>query len=59
MSYLTDGTELYEVVAEDMAENFGLRRGQLRTTFIRRCRPPYDACALDDFALLCYGFVRP
>jgi hypothetical protein len=59
MSYVTDGTELYEVVAEEIVENFGLRRGQLRTTFIRSCRPPYDVRALDDLALACYEFVRP
>ena len=59
MSYLTDGTELYEVVAEEMADNFGLCRGQLRTTFIRRSRSPHDVRALDDFTLLCYEFVRP
>jgi len=59
MSYLTDGTELYEVVAEEIVENFGLRRGQLRTTFIRRCRPPYDVRALDDLALARYAFVHP
>ena len=59
MSYLTDGTELYEVVAEEIVENFGLSRGQLRTTFIRRCRPPHDLRALDDLALACYAFVRP
>jgi hypothetical protein len=58
MRYLTDGTELYEVVAEQIADNFGLCRGQLRTTLIRRCRPPYEVCALDDLALLCYEFVR-
>jgi hypothetical protein len=59
MSYVTDGTELYEVVAEDIVENFGLCLGQVRTTFIRRCRPPYDVRALDDLALASYEFVRP
>lgn len=59
MSYLTDGTELYEVVAEEIVENFGLRRGQIRTTLIRRSRPPYDVRALDDLTLTCYEFVRP
>jgi hypothetical protein len=59
MSYVTDGTELYEVVAEEIFENFGLRRGQLRTTFIRRCRAPYEARALDDLTLACFEFVRP
>lgn len=59
MSYLTDGTELYEVVAEEIVENFGCRRGQLRTTFIRRCRAPYELRGLDDLTLACYEFVRP
>ena len=59
MSYLTDGTELYEIVAEEIVENFGLRRGQLRTTFIRRCRAPYEVRALDDLTLACFEFVRP
>jgi hypothetical protein len=59
MSYVTDGTELYEVVAEEIVENFGLRRGQLRTTFIRRCRAPYEVRALDDLTLACFEFVRP
>jgi hypothetical protein len=59
MSYVTDGTELYEVVAEEIVQNFGLRRGQLRTTFIRRCRAPYEVRALDDLAFACFEFVRP
>ena len=59
MSYVTDGTELYEIVAEEIVENFGLRRGQLRTTFIRRCRAPYEVRALDDLTLACFEFVRP
>ena len=59
MSYLTDGTELYEVVAEEIVENFGRRRGQLRTTFIRCCRTPYEVRGLDDLTLACYEFVRP
>jgi hypothetical protein len=59
MSYMTDGSELYEVVSEEIVANFGLCSGQLRTTFIRRCRPPYDVRALDDLALASYEFVRP
>jgi hypothetical protein len=59
MSYVTDGIELYEVVAEEIVENFGRCRGQLRTTFIRRCRAPYEVRGLDDLTLACYEFVQP
>lgn len=35
--YLTDGVRLYEIAAERVVQNYGLRRGTIRYTIIRDC----------------------
>jgi hypothetical protein len=35
MTYLTDGTHLYETAAQRTVQNFGLRRGTISYTIIR------------------------
>jgi hypothetical protein len=35
MTYLTDGVHLYEIAAQRIVQNFGLRRGSISYTIIR------------------------
>jgi hypothetical protein len=37
MTYLTDGTHLYEIAAQRTVQNYGLRRGPIRYVIIRDC----------------------
>jgi hypothetical protein len=37
MTYLTDGTHLYEIAAQRTVQNFGLKRGTIRYVVIRDC----------------------
>ena len=37
MTYLTDGTHLYEIAAQRTVQNFGLTRGTIRYVVIRDC----------------------
>ena len=37
MKYLTDGTNLYEIAAQRVVRNYGLRRGCIRYVIIRDC----------------------
>jgi hypothetical protein len=37
MTYLTDGTDLYEIAAQRAVQNFGRTRGVIRYVVIRDC----------------------
>jgi hypothetical protein len=37
MTYLTDGTHLYEIAAQRTVQNFGRTRGLIRYVIIRDC----------------------
>jgi hypothetical protein len=47
MRYLTDGTNLYEIAAQRIVQNFGLRRGVIRYVIIRDCIT--EATAMIDY----------
>jgi hypothetical protein len=50
MTYLTDGTHLYEVVTRRSVQNFGRQRGVIRYTTIRDCVSEATA-TIDDLQL--------
>ena len=56
--YLTDGTELYEIVHIDVARNAGLSGGLLRRVTVRCARDDDGPTwVLSDFALLFFEVV--
>jgi len=57
MSYLTDGTRLYEVVARRTVQNYGLQRGSIRYVVIRDCVSEATA-TIDDLQLAALSEVR-
>lgn len=57
MTYLTDGTNLYEIAAQRTVQNFGLRRGVIRYTILRDCVSEATA-AIDDLQLAALSEVR-
>ena len=57
MRYLTDGTNLYEVVARRTVENFGLTRGHIRYTVIRDCVSEATA-TVDELQLAALSVVQ-
>jgi hypothetical protein len=57
MKYLTDGTNLYEVVAQRTMQNFGLRRGVIPYVIIRDCTTEATA-TIDGLQLATLSEVR-
>jgi hypothetical protein len=57
MTYLTDGTHLYEVAAQRTVQNFGLHRGVIRYTILRDCVSEATA-TIDDLQLAALSEVR-
>jgi len=57
MKYLTDGTNLYEIVARRTVENFGRRRGVIRYVIIRDCVTEATA-TIDELQLVALSEVR-
>jgi len=57
MNYLTDGTHLYEIVAQRAVENFGLNRGVIRYVVIRDCVTEATA-TIDELQLAALSEVR-
>ncbi|MGO9886044.1 MAG: hypothetical protein ACLPV4_23870 [Solirubrobacteraceae bacterium] len=57
MRYLTDGTHLYEVVAQRTVQNFGLLRGSIVYVIIRDCVSEATA-TIDDLHLAALSEVR-
>jgi hypothetical protein len=50
MRYLTDGTNLYEIVSRRTVQNYGRLRGSIRYVIIRDCVTEATA-TLDDLHL--------
>jgi hypothetical protein len=57
MNYLTDGTHLYEIVAQRTVQNFGLNRGVIRYVVIRDCVTEATA-TIDELQLAALSEVR-
>ena len=57
MTYLTDGTHLYEVVARRTVQNYGRLRGAIRYVIIRDCVSEATA-RIDDLQLAALSQVR-
>ena len=57
MRYLTDGTHLYEILAQRTVENYGLRRGTISYTIISDCVSEATA-TIDDLHLAALSEVR-
>ena len=57
MTYLTDGTHLYEVAAQRVVQNYGRTRGVLRYTILRDCATEAEA-KVDELYLAALTVVR-
>jgi hypothetical protein len=57
MKYLTDGTNLYEIAAQQTVQNFGLTRGVIRYVTIRDCITE-ATCTIDELQLAALSEVR-
>ena len=57
MTYLTDGTHLYEVASQRVVENHGLSQGSIRYTIIRDCVSGATA-RVDELYLAALSEVR-
>jgi len=57
MRYLTDGTNLYEVVAQRTVRNYGLRGGTISYTVLRDVGSEMVA-TVDDLMLAALSIVR-
>jgi hypothetical protein len=57
MRYLTDGINLYEVIARRTVQNYGLSRGVIRYTVLRDCISEATA-TLDELNLAALSEVR-
>lgn len=57
MRYLTDGTHLYEILAQRTVQNYGLRRGTISYTIISDCVSEATA-TIDDLHLAALSEVR-
>jgi hypothetical protein len=57
MTYLTDGTHLYEIAAQRSVQNFGLHRGEIRYTILRDCVSEATA-RIDDLQLAALSDVH-
>lgn len=57
MTYLTDGTRLYEVAAQRTVRNYGLIGGSIRYTIIRDCITE-DMATIDELHLAALSVVR-
>jgi hypothetical protein len=57
MTYLTDGTNLYEIVTRRTVQNYGRLRGSLSYVIIRDCITEATA-TIDDLHLAALSEVR-
>jgi hypothetical protein len=57
MTYLTDGTHLYEIAAERTVTNFGLTQGVIRYLIIRECVSEATSI-IDELQLAALSEVR-
>jgi hypothetical protein len=57
MTYLTDGTHLYEIAARRAVRNYGLGRGTIRYVIIRDCVSEAVA-KIDELHLAALSEVR-
>lgn len=57
MTYLTDGTHLYEIAAQRTVTNYGRLRGTIRYTIVRDCVSEATA-TIDDLNLAALSEVR-
>ena len=57
MTYLTDGTHLYEIASDRTEKNYGLMRGRIRYIVIRDCVSEATA-TIDELQLAALSEVR-